>query len=352
MNHFLYVGTYGAGIYGFRFDPAGSKLEPLGLVAALVNPSFLATSPQHRFLYAVSELEGNVEGAVASFAIDRHTGSLKLLNSMPSGGEAPCHLAADATARLLVVANYGTGSVAAFPIEHDGRLGTASCIMTATGSSVNPERQEGPHAHQAVISPDNRFLYVPDLGLDQIRIYRLDAANTRLVQNDPAFVTGRPGAGPRHIAFHPQYPFAYLLNELDSTITVFSHDRGSGDLISRQHVTTLPPDFAASNLASEIEVDSTGQFVYASNRGHDSIAVFAIGNSGTALKLIEIVSSQGKYPRAFKIDPTGRFLFVGAQKSDQAVIFTRDAADGKIAPTAERFDMPSPVCFVFVPQNV
>ncbi len=350
-NYFVYVGTYSNGIYAYRFNAATGKLDSIGNVGEVVNPSFLATDRNYRFLYAVSEVEGKVNGGVAAFSIDRKSGSLKSLNNASSAGEAPCHLAVDKTGKMLVVANYGTGSVSAFPLEHDGRLGAMSSLMEAHGSSVNRERQEGPHAHEVVISADNRFVYVPDLGLDQIRIYRLDPSQAKLAASEPAFAKEDPGSGPRHMAFHPSAKFAYVLSELKSEITVFSHDPSSGNLKPIQTISTVPPGYSGENAPAEIEADKAGKFVYASNRGHDSIAVFAIDESTGKLKQIQIVPTQGKEPRGMQIDPTGHFLFAGNHKSNQFVIFHIDPKTGQLTSTGQTFDVPTPVAFQFVPAS-
>lgn len=348
-SYFVYVGTYGKGIYAYRFDAGTAKLEPMGMVGDVVNPSFLATDHNYRFLYAVSELEGKVNGGVASFAMDRKTGALRFLNSVSSGGEAPCHLAVDKTNKMLVVANYGTGTVPAFPIEQDGRLGNMSALMAAQGSSVNPKRQEGPHAHETVISADNRFLYVPDLGLDQIRMYRLDASNAKLTAANPGFIKEEPGLGPRHIAFSPNGKHAYVVNELKSVVTVFSHDAASGNLELIQTVSTVPASFSGENAPAEIEIDRAGKFLYASNRGPGTISVFAIDAGNGTLRQVQVASTGGTFPRAFQIDPTGQFLLAGDQKSNQFVIFRVDATTGQLSLTGQRFDVPSPVAFQFVP---
>ncbi|MBV9766197.1 MAG: lactonase family protein, partial [Acidobacteriaceae bacterium] len=348
-TYFVYIGTYGKGIYGYRFDPGTAKLESLGMVGEVVNPSFLATDHDYRYLYAASELEGKVNGAVASFAIDRKSGSLKFLNSRSSGGEAPCHLAVDKTNKMLVAANYGTGTVPAFPIQHDGHLGEMSALMAARGSSVNPERQEGPHAHETVISADNRFLYVPDLGLDQIRIYRLDPSSAQLTPATPPFVKEEPGLGPRHIAFPPNGKHAYVINELKSVVTVFSHDPSTGDLTHVQTVSTVPEGFSGENGPAEIEIDPAGKFVYASNRGPGTIAVFAVDPGNGTLHRVQIAETGGTFPRGFQIDPTGQFVFCGDQKSNQFVIFRINPKSGKLTLTGQRFDVPSPVAFQFVP---
>jgi 6-phosphogluconolactonase len=348
-KYFVYVGTYSDAIYAYRFDAATGKLDALGPVGKVVNPSFLATDPNYRFLYAVSEVEGNTNGGVSAFLIDRKTGSLKFLNSASSAGVAPCHLAVDKTTKMLVVANYGTGGVSAFPIEHDGRLGAMSSLMEARGSSVNRERQEGPHAHEAVISADNRFVYVPDLGLDQIRMYPLEPSQAKLAASNHAVTKGDPGSGPRHMVFHPSGKFAYVLSELKSVITVFSHDPSTGSLKAIQTVSTLPPGYSGENAPAEIEMDKAGKFVYASNRGHDSIAVFAVDEQSGKLKQVQIVPTQGKEPRGMQIDPTGKWMFVGNQKSNQFVIFRIDPKTGQLSPTGQVFGVPTPVAFQFVP---
>lgn len=348
-KYFVYVGTYSDAIHGYRFDAATGKLDAMGAVGKVVNPSFLATDPNYRFLYAVSEVEGKTDGGVSAFSIDRKNGSLKFLNSTSSAGVAPCHLAVDKTTKMLVVANYGSGGVSAFPLENNGRLGAMSSLMEAHGSSVDHARQEGPHAHEAVLSADNRFLYVPDLGLDQVRIYRLDASQAKLTTNDPASVKQNPGSGPRHMAFSPSGKFAYVLGELKSAVTVFSHDPSTGNLTPIQTIPTLPAGYSGENAPAEIEVDQAGKFVYASNRGHDSIAVFAIDEQSGRLKEVQIVPAQGKEPRGMQIDPTGRFLFVGNHKSNQFVVFRIDATTGKLTSSGQVIDVSTPVAFQFVP---
>jgi 6-phosphogluconolactonase len=348
-KYFVYLGTYSDAIHGYRFDAATGKLDALGAVGKVVNPSFLATDPHDRFLYAVSEVEGKANGGVSAFAIDRKNGSLKFLNSESSAGVAPCHLAVDKSAKMLVVANYGSGGVSAFPLEHDGRLGAISSLMEAHGSSVDRERQDGPHAHEVVVSADNRFVYVPDLGLDQVRIYRLDPSHAKLAANDPASIKQNPGSGPRHMAFSPSGKFAYVLGELKSAITVFSHDASTGNLTAIQTIPTVPAGYSGENAPAEIEVDKAGKFVYASNRGHDSIAVFAIDEQSGKLKEVQIAPAQGKEPRGMQIDPTGRFLFVGNQKSNQFVIFRIDPKTGQLTFTGQAIDAPTPVAFQFVP---
>ena len=348
-SYLVYVGTYGKGIYAYRYHAPAPKLDSLGMVGEVVNASFLAAAPASRHLYAVSELEGKVDGAVAAFNIDRKSGLLKALNSESSAGESPCHLTLDHTGKILAVANYGTGSVAVFPVDSDGRLGRMAGLLTAQGSSVNPERQKGPHAHEAVVSLDNRYLYVPDLGLDQIRIYRIDPARAQLTPNDPPFAKVEPGHGPRHLAFTPDGKFAYVANELKSIVTVFSYDSSNGNLKQFQEVSTVPPDFKGENAPAEIVVDPAGKFVYASNRGPGTIAVFAIDPSNGTLRQVQIAETGGTWPRGFKIDPTGQLLFAGDQKTNQFVVFQIDKGSGKLTLTGQVYHVPSPVDFLFVP---
>ncbi len=347
-DYFVYVGTYGKGVYAYRYAAGDAELKPLGLVGEVVNPSFIATDREYRYLYAVSELEGKADGGVAAFSMDRRTGKLTSLNHASSAGVAPCHLAVDRTGKMLAVANYGTGGVSAFPIESDGSLGAMSALMTAKGAGVNPKRQEGPHAHETVISADNRFLYVPDLGLDHIRIYKIDPPSAKVTPNDPPFVKEEPGEGPRHIVFSPNGQHAYVVNELKSVVNVFNVDGPNGALKQVQTVSTLPAGFSGDNAPAEILMDRAGKYVYASNRGPGTIAVFAVDAAG-ALRQVQVAATGGTFPRAIEFDPTGRFLLAGDQKTDQFVIFQIDPATGQLSLTGKVFHVPSPVCFLFVP---
>lgn len=348
-KYFLYVGVYGKGVYAYRYDAKDANLDALGLVGEVENPSFVAVDPQFRYLYAVSELEGKTDGGVAAFAIDRASGALTFLNKASSAGQAPCYLSVDHTAKMLMVANYGTGGVSVFPLEQDGRLGKMSALMTAHGSSVNPKRQEGPHAHEAVPSADNRFLYVPDLGLDHIRMYRLDVAAAKLTPNDPPFVKVESGVGPRHIAFSSHGEFAYVANELKPLVTAFTRDPGNGNLHQIQSLPTMPADFKGENAPAEVEIGRGGKFLYVSNRGPGTISVFAINAHDGTLKQIQIAETGGTWPRSFTIDPTGHVLFVGDQKADRFVLFHIDPESGKLNLTGRVFNVPSPVDFLFVP---
>jgi 6-phosphogluconolactonase len=356
-KYFVYVGTYteerskSKGIYAYRFDPTTAEITAIGLVAETVNPSFLAVHPNHRFLYAVNEVskyKGQSSGAVSAFAIDRVTGKLTLLNQAPSRGADPCYITLDKTGKYVLIATYTGGSIAVFHVLEDGRLGEASAFVQYQGHGKNPERQEGPHPHSIDLSPDNHFALVDDLGLDQVIAYRFDAAKGSLTPNPPASIKVEPGAGPRHVAFHPSGKFAYVINEMQSTVTAFAYDASDGALRSLQTISTLPESFTGHNDDAEVQVHPSGKFLYASNRGHDSIAVFAIDRRRGTLTPIEDVPTQGKIPRSFAIDPTGSFLFVANQKSDNLVFFRIDARTGRLTSTGQMLEVAAPVCVKFV----
>jgi 6-phosphogluconolactonase len=353
-NYLVYVGTYtgpkSQGIYVYELDVATGKLTPLGLAGESTDPSFLAIHPNHRFLYAVNETatyQGQKTGSVSAFAIDRKTGKLKLLNVVPSGNPIPCHLLVDNTGKYVLVANYGVGSVACFPILADGRLGKATAFLPHTGQSVNPERQKEPHAHSIYVSPDNRFVVSADLGTDQVYVYRFDATKGTLVPNNPPSVAVPAGSGPRHFAFHPSGKFAYVIEEMGSSITAFSYDAAGGVLHPLETISTLPKDFKGESTCAEIEMHPSGKFLYGSNRGHDSIAVFTIDPARGTLTPAEYVSTQGKTPRGFGIDPTGTYLIAGNQDTNTLVVFHIDAQTGRLTPTGQVLDIQAPVCVMF-----
>src|SRR5580704_7940891 len=356
-KYLFYVGTYteegskSKGIYAYRFDADTGEIAELGLAAETTNPSFVALHPNGRFLYAVNEVgnyKGPDSGGVSAFSIDRATGKLTFLNELPSRGADPCYITVDRTGKFVLVANYTGGSVIVYPILDDGRLGEASAFVQHTGHGPNAERQEGPHAHSIDLSPDNRFAFVDDLGLDELLVYEFDAAKGSLTPNDPPFAKLDPGAGPRHFALRPDGKFAYVVTEIGRNVTVFSNDASSGKLQRVQALTTLPADFTGRNDDAEIEVHPSGKFVYASNRGHDSIAVFAVDSGKGTLTTIEITSTGGKEPRSFEIDPTGTLLFAANQKSDNIVVLKIDEKTGKLTPTGQMLDVGSPVCVKFV----
>jgi 6-phosphogluconolactonase len=351
----MYVGTYtkapSKGIYAYRFAGATGTATPManaGLAAETENPSFLAVHPNQRFLYAVNEL---ASGTVSAFAIDRSTGTLTLLNRVATRGADPCHLSLDRSGKWLFVANYSGGSVAAFPVRDDGTLGEASAFHQHAGSSVDKSRQNGPHAHDVVVAPDNKFVLAVDLGLDRIFSYRLDPGANGLAP-DPSFVAVTPGVGPRHLAFRPDGRFAYVLNEMRSSVGAFRYDAGRGTLAELQTLSTLPGGFSGQSSGAEIEVHPNGKFVYASNRGHDSIAAFRIDPAGGMLTAGERTPTQGKTPRGFAIDPSGRFLLAGNQNSGTLVVFRIDPATGGLTSVGAPLQIPSPVSVVFAKKGL
>jgi 6-phosphogluconolactonase len=322
------------------------------LVAETTNPSFLAIHPNHRFLYTVNETgdyKGQKSGAVTAFSIDPGTGKLMQLNQVASGGADPCYITVDKTGKYVLIANYTGGSISAFPVLADGRLGEASAFIQHSGHGANPKRQEGPHAHSIDLSPDNRFAIVDDLGLDETLVYKFDSSKGSLTLNDPPFAQAAPGAGPRHFALHPNGKFGYVLDEMGSTVSAFSYDAAGGVLRPLQTISSLPKGFAGHNDAAEIEVHPSGKFLYASNRGHDSIAVFAIDQKQGTLTLIAHVLTKGASPRNFAIDPTGKLILAENEKSDNVVVFRIDPQTGRLTPTGKVLDISQPVCVKFVP---
>ena len=354
-EYLVYIGTYtkenSKGIYAYRFHPGDGKLTSLGLAAEITNPSFLAIHPNGRFVYSVSEVDttnGQQAGSVSAFRIEPQSGKLTLLNTVSSKGTGPCHVLVDRTGKNLLVANYGSGSVASLPVKSDGSLSEASAFIQHKGSSVDRQRQQGPHAHSVNLSADNRFVIVTDLGLDQALVYRFDAAKGSLTPNDPPFAKLNPGAGPRHFAFHPKGAYAYVINEIQSTVTAFHYDSKRGAFHELQTVSTLPQDSKSRNSTAELVVDRSGRFLYGSNRGDDSIAVFAIDAAKGTLAPVDHIPTQGKTPRNFAIDPTGAYLFAANQGSGNIVLFRIDQTSGRLTPAGQTLEVPLPVCVVFV----
>jgi 6-phosphogluconolactonase len=286
---------------------------------------------------------------VSAFAIDRATGKLTFLNEVASRGADPCYITVDQSGKYVLVANYTGGSIAAFPISDDGKLGNASAFVQHTGHGLNPKRQEAAHAHSIDLSPDERFAFVDDLGLDELLVYKFDKSKGSLKANNPPFAKLDAGAGPRHFALHPSGRFAYVVSELASTVTAFSIDLKAGMLHRSQSISTLPDNFKGENDDAEIRVPPSGKFLYASNRGHDSIAVFAIDSSKGTLSPIEHTSTGGKTPRSFEIDPTGTLLFAENQQSNNIVIFHIDEKTGKLTPAGKVLEVGRPVCVKFLP---
>lgn len=351
----VYVGTYtvkgSKGIYAFEFNLRTAEVTNPRLVAETLHPSFLAIHPNAPFLYAVNEIwENGKEGTVSAFAI-QPDGSLQFLNQQPSKGIGPCHLTVDKTGKFVLVANYGNGSVAVLPILPNGSLGEPTCSIQHEGKSVNPQRQEGPHAHSINLDLANRFAIVADLGIDKLLIYRFDATKGILSPNETPFVSTALGAGPRHISLHPSGKFLYSINELNSTVTAYRYDPSKGILTEVQTVSTLPEGFSGTNTTAEIQVHPSGRFLYGSNRGHDSIAIFAIEEAMGKLTLVGHQPTHGRTPRNFSIDPTGAYLFAANQDSDNIVVFRIDQQTGKLEPSGQTINVPTPVCVKFLTQN-
>ena len=353
-SELLYVGTYTEagrtdGIYLVQFDTRTGALRQIGAVNAGANPSFLALHPNGRVLYAVNEVEereGKKAGGVSAFGIGAN-GELTRINEQSSEGGAPCYVSVDGQGRSVLVANYLGGNVALLPIRANGALVTAAHVDQHTGKGPNAERQEGPHAHCVMPDPANRFALAADLGNDRVIVYRIAADGrslTHLEKNDAAM---RAGAGPRHIAFHPKLPLVYVANELDSTVTTLQFDRAKGTLETLDTRSTLPADWKGTSFVADIHLPSSGNALYVSNRGHNSIAVFSVSPTTGALALRDTVSTQGDWPRNFGLDPTERWLLVANQRSGSIVVFARDRASGRLTATKQRIELPSPVCLRF-----
>jgi 6-phosphogluconolactonase len=349
----LYVGTYtngkSEGIYVYRMNPDGGELKHAATVKGVSNPSFLAIDPKRRFLYAANEsgeFAGKKGGGVTAFAIDRKTGNLSKLNEQHSPG-VPCHVSVHPSGRFVLAANYGGGNVVIYPVLAGGRLGEQTDVEQHTGRGADPKRQGEPHAHCIMPDAAGRFAFAPDLGIDKVMIYRVDAKNGKLVPN--GFAATKPGAGPRHFDFHPSGKFAYVINELNSTLTAFAYDNAKGALTELQTISTLPPDFSGTNSCADVHVHPSGRFVYGSNRGHDSVVAFAIDQSTGKLNLVAHESTRGKGPRNFAVDPAGAFLLVANQNTDNVVSFRIDQQTGKLTATGQTTEIPSPVCLKFMP---
>ncbi|MFN0086183.1 MAG: lactonase family protein [Blastocatellia bacterium] len=348
----LYVGTYtkgkSEGIYIYRMNGQTGELKPVATVRDVSNPSFLAIDPRRKFLYAVNEsgqFNGKPGGGVTAYAIDPKTGDLKKLNDRPSPG-VPCHLSVHPSGRFVLAANYGGGNVVMYPVNADGSLGALSYVAQHTGKGGDPKRQDGPHAHCVMLDAAGRFAFAPDLGIDKIMIYKVDTAAGKLLLHGVA--PTRPAAGPRHFDFHPSGNFAYVINELDSTITAFAYSKAKGTLTALQTVSALPEGYAGTSYCADIHVHPSGRFLYGSNRGHDSIVAFLINNDGR-LSILNHEPVGGKWPRNFGIDPAGNFLLVANQNSDNVVTFRIDPATGWLKPTGQSTEVPMPVCLKFIP---
>ncbi|PYP64729.1 MAG: 6-phosphogluconolactonase [Gemmatimonadetes bacterium] len=354
-SELLYVGTYTEGgrtdgIYLVRFDTRSGELRQVGAVNAGENPSFLAIHPNGRVLYAVNEVEkrdGKATGGVSAFAIAGESGSLTRINEQSSEGGAPCYVSVDRRGRVVLVANYAGGNVALLPIQKAGGLAPATNVAQHQGTGPNAERQEAAHAHSIVTDPSNRFALSADLGIDRVMLYRLDAEGGELHHVESGDAHLRPGAGPRHLAFHPKLPLVFVANELDSTVTTLRFDGDRGALTPLATVSTLPAGWTGTNYPADIHIAMSGRTLYVSNRGHNSIAVFSVAPATGVLALLQTIPTEGDWPRNFSLDPTGRWLLVANQKSGSVVVFARDRDSGRLTLTQRRLALPSPVCLRF-----
>jgi len=354
---FVFVGTYtetegsqSQGIYVYRMEPSSGELTLERVIKNILNPSFLEIHPGGRFLYGVNEVQSYARqagGGVSAFSIESEQASL--LNDQLSHGSDPCYVSVEQTGHFALVANYTSGSVAMFPIQPDGQLGAASDVIQHSGSSVHPERQTGPHAHCILPDPTNRFAVAVDLGLDKLLIYQMDLEQGKL--HKYAEVDVKPGAGPRHLTFHPNGQFAYLINELNSTLICYRYHAEDAKFEVLQTIPALPEDFMGENLCADIHISPHGNYLYASNRGHDSIVRFFIDQDTGLLTYQEHISTEGREPRNFAIDPGGAFLLVANQKTNSIVTFKIDAENGGLSNTEHKVEVSMPVCVKFAYVN-
>jgi 6-phosphogluconolactonase len=342
-EHYLLIGTYTSGksegIYVYRFNSNTGEFSPVSIGRGIKNPSFLAVTHNNKNVYSVNEGDG--QGSVTAFSFSN--GNLTTLNARPSGGQGPCYVAVDKTGKWIATGNYGSGSFAVLPIEQNGSLGEPVSVMVHQGKSVNPQRQEKAHVHATVFSPDNRYLFVPDLGMDKVMAYAFDPKTGKLSSASPAFASANPGNGPRHLDFHPNGKYAYLMEEMSGTVSVFSYSKGK--LTAIQNISSHPAGYKGAIGSADIHVSPDGKFLYASNRGGaNSIAVFSINQKNGHIKPVGHQSTLGKTPRNFNFDPSGNFLLVANQNSDNIVIFKRDKKTGMLKPLDKQIQVPNPVC--------
>ena len=355
----VYVGTYAEpdqeSIWLYRLNTETGALEKVLSVKAGENPSYLALDEEQRHLYAVNETtnyEGKNSGAVSAFAMDQPSGNLTLLNKVSSQGGAPCHISlGDPEKKTVLVANYMGGNVAAFPVQQYGKLGEAASVQQHKGTGPNKERQEAPHAHYIAPSPDGRYAFAVDLGTDQILGYRFNDQPGSLIPNEPAVAFAmKPGTGPRHMVFHPEGRYAYVINELNSTMTALAYDSDIGTFSEVQTISTLPADYKGENSCAAVKVSADGKFLYGSNRGHNSIVVYSLDGATGKLTLVQHQNTSGDWPRDFTLDLTGNILLVAHQRSDNIVSFKVDKASGRLTPAGHEVAVPKPVCLQVVPE--
>lgn len=357
----MFVGTYteplphvptahAEGIYRFWFDPATGRCTAAGVTTGIENPTYVTVDPGGQYLYAVSELEGGRENLCSAYSINRDNGSLTLINRQPTLGQAACYVKVDASGKVVLVANYSGGqTVVLLPVRDDGGLDPVSSKHQHSGSSVNTERQDGPHGHCAVPDTANQYVFVADLGIDQLVRYRLDAEAGQLVPSPAGTVRLKAGVGPRHLVFHPGGRFAYVVCELEAYVTAFTYDAASGILHEIQTLSTLPEGFAGQKWAAAIRVTPDGRFLYASNRGHDSLALYAIDPDTGHLTALGHQSTHGSIPRDFTIDPTGQWLLAANQATDSIVTFKINPTTGLLEETGISTEVATPVSLAFVP---
>ena len=358
-DNWFFVGNYtnnsdSKGVYVFRMDPTTGGLEFASTSRKVVDPGFVVMHPNGRNLYSVNEVndfEGKGTGGVSAFAFDPATGQLTLLNQQSSVGKGPCHVSVDATGKYALVACYVGGGVTMLPIQEDGLLAPACDYRQHVGSSVDPRRQKKPFAHSIWPDPTNRFAFAPDLGTDKVIAYKLDLENGRLLPNDVPYVRVPPGGGPRHLDFSPDGQHVYVINEIGNTITVFAYDDANGVLMELESVCTLPEGFEGTSHTADVHVAPSGKFVYGSNRGHDSIVIFAVDKATGKLSLVGHEPTQGKFPRNFALDPSGHWLYVANQNSDNIVTFRVDEESGKLTPTGQVTEVPRPICIKMLPME-
>jgi 6-phosphogluconolactonase len=352
----LYIGAYGGrdgskGISVCDFDSATGKLSNLRLAVEARNPSFLAFHPDKSTLFAVGETansEGKPGGSVSGYKIDASSGKLTLINSQSTVGAGPCHLCVDPEGKAVLVANYGGGSVASFPIKDGSTLGETASFIQHQGSSANPNRQKAPHAHSINLDKAAKFAFCADLGVDKVFVYKFDAATAKLTPNDPPSVSVAPGSGPRHFAFHPSGKLAYVINELKFTMTAFKYDTDKGTLTEIQTISTLPAGWEGQGGTAEVVVHPNGKFLYGSNRGHDSIAVLNIDEQTGKMTFLGTQGQGVKWPRNFVLDPTGKWLLVGNEQGASITVYEVDPETGELHPTENRIETPKPACLRFL----
>jgi 6-phosphogluconolactonase len=347
-EHYLITGTYTSGkskgIYVHKFNSATGESSPVSSTSSS-NPSFLAVSPDRKYIYAVNE---DAPGQVSSFAFDKTNGRLQLLNQQPSHGRHPCYSTVDKTGKWIITGNYSSGTIAVHRAKEDGSLSNSNDSIQHTGSSVTEGRQEGPHVHATVLSKDNKYLYVPDLGTDKLMIYRFNSKTGSLAPAEQPFVITKPGAGPRHFEIHPGGKFAYLMEELTGTVSAYAVLK-NGNLYLLQNISSLPRDFLGTIGSADIHVSPDGKFLYCSNRGEsNSIGIFSIDVKSGMLSWVGHQSTLGKTPRNFNFDPSGNFLLVANQNSDEIVIFNRDKETGLLTDSGKRINVPNPVCIKWI----